>query len=80
MRKIIHNSHDMLYYISMLSTTGGKLKSYPKEIFKNYNIIKKVNRKKHSHISVLLIRPYHDSKKLMDLLWEASYAKVLRIH
>ena len=46
MRKIIHNSHDMLYYISMLSTTGGKLKVTPKEIFKNYNIIKKVNRKK----------------------------------
>ena len=33
MRKIIHNSHDMLYYISMLSTTGGKLKSYPKRNF-----------------------------------------------
>ena len=46
MRKIIHNSHDMVYYISMLSTTGGKLKVTPKEIFKNYNIIKKVNRKK----------------------------------
>ena len=39
-------SHDMLYYISMLSTTGGKLKVSPKNILKNYNKIKKINRKK----------------------------------
>jgi len=46
MKKIINDSHDMLYYISMLSTTGGKLKVSPKEILKNYNKIKKVNRSK----------------------------------
>mgnify|MGYP001254934424 CR=1 FL=1 len=46
MRKIIKNSHDMLYYISMLSTTGGKLKVSPKNILKNYSIIKRINRKK----------------------------------
>ncbi len=46
MRKIIKNSHDMIYYISMLSTTGGKLKVSPKNILKNYNNIKKINRKK----------------------------------
>ena len=28
MKKIIEDSHDMIYYISMLSTTGGKLKVY----------------------------------------------------
>ena len=28
LKKIIKDSHDMVYYISMLSTTGGKLKSF----------------------------------------------------
>ena len=46
MKKIINDSHDMIYYISMLSTTGGKLKVSPKEIFKNYNKIKKINKSK----------------------------------
>ena len=46
MKKIIKDSHDMLYYISMLSTTGGKLKVSPKKILKNYNIIKRINPKK----------------------------------
>ena len=36
----------MIYYISMLSTTGGKLKVSPKKILKNYNIIKRVNPRK----------------------------------
>ena len=36
----------MIYYISMLSTTGGKLKVSPKKIFENYNNIKKQNRSK----------------------------------
>ena len=46
MKKIIRDSHDMLYYISMLSTTGGKLKVSPKIILQNYNKIKRINRKK----------------------------------
>ena len=46
MKKIINNSHDMIYYISMLSTTGGKLKVSPKKILENYNNIKTINRKK----------------------------------
>ena len=46
MKKIIRDSHDMIYYISMLSTTGGKLKVSPKKILKNYNIIKRVNPRK----------------------------------
>ena len=45
-KKIIRDSHDMVYYISMLSTTGGKLKVSPKKILKNYNKIKKINPKK----------------------------------
>ena len=43
MTRIIKDSHDMIYYISMLSTTGGKLKVAPKTILKNY---KKINKKK----------------------------------
>tara|TARA_B100001057_G_C22564360_1_gene838580 strand:- start:60 stop:860 length:801 start_codon:yes stop_codon:yes gene_type:complete len=45
-KKIIRDSHDMIYYISMLSTTGGKLKVSPKKILQNYNKIKVINRKK----------------------------------
>ena len=46
MKKIIKDSHDMIYYISMLSTTGGKLKISPKKILENYNKIKRVNPRK----------------------------------
>ena len=43
LKKIIKDSHDMVYYISMLSTTGGKLKESPKKILNKYNKIKKLN-------------------------------------
>mgnify|MGYP002021968866 CR=1 FL=1 len=46
MRKIIKDSHDMIYYISMLSTTGGKLKVSPKKIIQRYNEIKKLDKRK----------------------------------
>ncbi len=46
MKMIINDSHDMIYYISMLSTTGGKLKVSPKKILNNYNVIKKINKLK----------------------------------
>ena len=46
MKMIISDSHDMIYYISMLSTTGGKLKVSPKKILNNYNIIKKISELK----------------------------------
>ena len=36
----------MIYYISMLGTTGSKLKLSPKEILKNYNKVKKINKSK----------------------------------
>ena len=46
MKNIIKDSHDMVYYISMLSTTGGKLKVSPRKILENYNKIKRINPKK----------------------------------
>ena len=46
MKNIIKDSHDMVYYISMLSTTGGKLKVPPKKILERYNKIKSLNKKK----------------------------------
>tara|TARA_B110000444_G_scaffold180329_1_gene169094 strand:- start:32 stop:832 length:801 start_codon:yes stop_codon:yes gene_type:complete len=46
MKQIIKDSHDMIYYISMLSTTGEKLKVSPKNILVNYKKIKRVNSKK----------------------------------
>ena len=46
LKKIISDSHDMIYYISMLSTTGGKLKVSPKKIINEYQKIKKQNKSK----------------------------------
>ncbi len=46
LRKIINDSHDMIYYISMLSTTGGKLKVSPRKILEKYDKIKKLNKSK----------------------------------
>ena len=45
-KKILKDSHDMAYYISMLSTTGGKLKVSPKKILEKYFKIKKINKSK----------------------------------
>ena len=46
MKKIIASSHDMIYYISMLSTTGGKLKVSSKKILNEYKKIKELNKLK----------------------------------
>src|SRR6056300_1864601 len=46
LKKIIKDSHDMVYYISMLSTTGGKLKVAPKKILERYNKIKSLDKNK----------------------------------
>ena len=46
MKRIVKDSHEIIYYISMLSTTGGKLKVSSKEILKNYNKIKQINKLK----------------------------------
>ena len=52
MKKIINDSHEMIYLISMLSTTGGKLKITPKEIFKNYNKIKKIIKNRNKNLVI----------------------------
>ena len=52
MKKIINSSHDMLYYISMLSTTGGKLKISPKKIMQNYTKIKKMMKNKNKNLVI----------------------------
>ena len=46
LKKIVKDSHDMIYYISMLSTTGGKLKVSSKKILENYFKIKNQNKSK----------------------------------
>ena len=46
LKQIIKDSHDMIYYISMLSTTGGKLKVSSKKILKEYKKIKNHNKSK----------------------------------
>ena len=46
LKSIIKDSHDMIYYISMLSTTGGKLKVSPSKIILNYKEIKMINPRK----------------------------------
>jgi len=46
LKKIIKDSHDMIYYISMLSTTGGKLKVSPLKILERYDKIKNLDQNK----------------------------------
>jgi len=46
LKKIKHDSHNMCYYISSLSTTGGKFKISPKKIFNNYKNLKKIYNNK----------------------------------
>ena len=46
MKSIIKDSHQMIYQISMISTTGKKLKVSAKEIIRNNKIIKRINPKK----------------------------------
>jgi len=66
MKGIINNSHDMIYYISMLSTTGGKLKVSSKEILKNYNKIKKINKSKNLVIGFGITIKTISSLKMAD--------------
>ena len=46
MREIIKISHEMVYMISMISTTGSALKVTTKKIMENYKLIKKINPSK----------------------------------
>ena len=76
MKKIIKDSHDMIYYISMLSTTGGKLKVSAKEILKNYNRIKKINRSKNLVIGFgITIKTISSLKKADGLVVGSALCK-----
>ena len=66
MIKIIRDSHDMIYYISMLSTTGGKLKVSPKKILQNYKNIKKLCKNKSLVIGFGITNKTISSLKLAD--------------
>ena len=66
LKQIIKNSHDMIYYISMLSTTGGKLKISPKKILKQYSIIKKQSNKKNIVIGFGITEKTINSLKKAD--------------
>ncbi len=66
LKQIIKDSHDMIYYISMLSTTGGKLKVSPKRILKEYFKIKKHNRSKNIVIGFGITKKTIKSLKKAD--------------
>jgi tryptophan synthase alpha chain len=66
MKKIIKNSHDMIYYISMLSTTGGKLKISSRKILENYKKIKKLNNNKNLVIGFGITNKTISSLKTAD--------------
>ena len=64
--KIIRDSHDMIYYISMLSTTGGKLKVAPKKILERYKTIKSFNKSKNIVIGFGITKKTIKSLKKAD--------------
>ena len=66
LKQIIKNSHDMIYYISMLSTTGGKLKVSPKKILEEYSKIKKQNSSKNIVIGFGITEKTINSLKKAD--------------
>ena len=66
MKKIIKDSHDMIYYISMLSTTGGKLKVAPRKILENYKKIKRLNSNKNLVIGFGITNKTISSLKTAD--------------
>ena len=66
MKMIIKDSHQILYQISMISTTGKKLKVSPKEIIRNNKIIKRINPKKN------VVVGFGITKKTIPLLKECD--------
>jgi tryptophan synthase alpha chain len=75
-KKIIKDSHNMVYYISMLSTTGGKLKVSPKKILKKYSKIKKINRSKNLVIGFgITIKTISSLKKADGLVVGSALCK-----
>ena len=66
LKQIVKNSHDMIYYISMLSTTGGKLKVSPEKILQEYSKIKNQNKSKNVVIGFGITEKTIDSLKKAD--------------
>ena len=66
LKQIIKDSHDMVYYISMLSTTGGKLKVAPKTILKRYKRIKSLDKNKNIVIGFGITEKTINSLKKAD--------------
>ena len=66
LNSIIKDSHNMIYYISMLSTTGGKLKVSPKKIILNYKKIKRINPRKNCVIGFGITEKTISSLKSAD--------------
>ena len=66
----------MIYYISMLSVTGGKLKVSPKKILENYNKIKKINKFKNLVIGFgITIKTISSLKKADGLVVGSALCK-----
>jgi len=78
LRQIVKISHDMIYYISMLSTTGGKLKVSPRKILEEYTKIKKRNRSKNVVIGFGITEKTINSLKKADgLVVGSAICKVI---
>ena len=66
LKQIIKDSHEMIYYISMLSTTGGKLKVSPQKILKEYSKIKLLDKSKNVVIGFGITEKTIESLKKAD--------------
>ena len=78
LRQIVKISHDMIYYISMLSTTGGKLKVSSKKILEEYTKIKKQNKSKNVVIGFGITEKTINSLKKADgLVVGSAICKVI---
>ena len=76
MKRIINDSHDMIYYISMLSTTGGKLKVSTRKILENYNKIKRIKKSKNLVIGFgITIKTISSLKKADGLVVGSALCK-----
>ena len=76
MKRIIKDSHDLIYYISMLSTTGGRLKVSPRAILENYDRIKKINKSKNLVIGFgITIKTISSLKRADGLVVGSSLCK-----
>ena len=66
----------MIYYISMLSTTGGKLKVSTKKIIKNYKKIKNISKNKNCVIGFgITEKNIHKLKKADGLVVGSALCK-----